>query len=143
MSGVVKMALISTVTSANQVLLAEELIKFDTNNVRTGCTITHAPGSNTVIITGAGVYKVHLTANIVPTATGVVELQLLRNGDEVDGALASATVVATAVTNVSFETYIKVLPSCPYVDNQAQLQIRTSAGATINKGATLIVDKVA
>lgn len=74
--------------------------------------------SNTISLNTQGWYKVHVTINATGTAVGVNTFQLYQNGVAIPGALASHTISAVGdVRNFSFETIIRVLPSCVCQNN--------------------------
>lgn len=137
------MALLNTVNTASQTVLANGFLTFATNEVKQGCNcrISHVAGSNTIELNGAGVYLVTVNADVAPTGAGLISMQLLRNGVLVNGAIASVTGVAATTENLSFTTLVKVLCcSCPdVVNNQASLQVRLTAPATVtNVSATVV-----
>lgn len=137
-----KSALETTVT-ADQAVVANGLIEFDTNNVLTGCSIQHAAGSNTVAIICHGLYQVAANVDIDPSAAGDITVQLLNNGVVVPGAEATITGAAADTYSVAFSALLKVLKSCPCViDNTANLQVQITGAATV-KNANLLVVKLA
>lgn len=137
------MAVLNTVNTASQTVLADGFLALATNEVKQGCNcrIVHVAGSNTIELNGAGVYLVTVNADVVPTDAGLITMQLLRNGVVVNGAEATVTGVAATVENMSFTTLVRVLCcSCPdVVNNQANLQIQLTAPATVtNVSATVV-----
>lgn len=134
------MAFLNTINTISQDILADGLIVFDSNKVKQGCKINHFAGSNAIELIGAGVYLVTVNADVIPTDAGLISMQLLRNGDLVDGALATVTGVAGETANLSFTTLVKVLKSCPcIIDNNATLQVQLTAPASVtNASATLV-----
>lgn len=135
------MATLNTINAESQAILADGFMTFATNQVRTGCgcEIVHTAGSNTIELRGAGVYLVTVNADVAPTGAGLITMQLVRNTLAVSGAEASVTGVAGETENLSFTTLVKVLRSCPVIDNQANLQVQLTAPATVtNVSATIV-----
>lgn len=134
------MALLNTINDTTQNILANGLVSFASNEIKRGCTINHVTGGNAIELNGAGIYLVSVNADVAPTNAGLISMQLLRNSDPVDGALATVTGVAGDTVNLSFTTLVKVLQSCPcIIDNDATLQVQLTAPATVsNVSATII-----
>lgn len=130
-------------TPLPQVIPVDGLVNFVNNNVLTGCAISHAQGSSTIVLEKAGLYKVSFNADILGTAEGVVSLRLLNNNVAVVGALASETVAVGATSNVSFETLIKVAPSCHCVKNISNIQVQLQTTAATLTNANINVVKLA
>ena len=134
------MALLNTINNVIQNVLADGLLTFTSNEVKIGCKISHFAGSNAIELNGAGIYLVSVNADVVPTGAGLISMQLLRNGDPVDGALATVTGVAGETANLSFTTLVKVLQSCPcIVENDATLQVQLTAPATVSNVSATVV----
>ena len=135
------MATLNTINTESQTILANGFLTFATNEVRSGCgcEIVHTAGSNTIELRGAGIYLVTVNADIAPTGAGLITMQLIRNNLVVSGAEASVTGTAAGVENLSFTTLIKVLRSCPVIENQANLQVQLTAPATVSNVSMTIV----
>lgn len=134
------MALLNAVNTASQTLVANGLVNYTTNTVFKNCGITHVAGSNTVSLKRAGVYLVTVNADVVPTAAGLVSLQLLDNNVLVPGAKGSFTGTAGDTENVSFTTLVRVLKSCAgVIDNTANLQVQVTAGVTLTNANISVV----
>lgn len=131
---------LNTSNSASQALAVNNFVAFNTNNVSTGCAISHGVGSSTISLNQPGIYKVDFNANILGTAAGIVTLQLLNNNVAVAGALTSETFSVGTTDNVSFSTLIRVRPSCPCVTNVAnlQVQLQTTAATLTNANVTVV-----
>ena len=117
--------MINSYTNTTLAVLTNEALNFNINSVKTGCTVTHSPGSTTFSLNKPGFYFV--TFNGAGAATGAtvgnIVVQLQQNGVDIPGALASAesTTALTDVKNLSFSTIIQVKPSCCAVDNNVNL----------------------
>lgn len=117
--------MINSYTNTSLAVLTNETLNFNINSIKTGCTVTHSPGSTTFSLNKPGFYFV--TFNGVGAATdtpvGNIIVQLQQNGVNVPGALTSAasTTALTDVESLSFSTIIQVKPSCCAVDNNVNL----------------------
>lgn len=107
------MKLLNLVDSTNQSVLTGGIVNLG-SVIHRVCGGTFAfTNSNTIALNQQGWYKVHVTINATGTAIGVNTFQLYQNGVAVSGALASHTITAVGdVRNFSFETIVRVLPSC-------------------------------
>jgi len=130
------------VTTAEQTVAAGGVVSFATNNLLTGCSISHVAGGNAVTIPAAGLYQVTFDGDVLPTAAGGVTIQLYNNGVAVPGAQASFTGVATELVHVGFNTLIKVLQSCNCINNTASLQVQSADEVQI-ANANITVVKLA
>ena len=107
------MKLLNLVNSTNQSVLAGGTVNLGSVIHRVCNGTFNFTNSNTIALNNQGWYKVHVTINATGTAVGVNTFQLYQNGAAVSGALASHTIAAIDdVRNFSFETIIRVLPSC-------------------------------
>lgn len=126
-----KSTLVTTAVNAQDVLI-DGLIEFAVNNVTTGTSIQHTPGSNTTTVSNQGLYIVTFNTDLVSQSAGDITVQLLNNGVAVPGAEATITAAAADTYHVAFTTILKVLKSCPcVVDNTATLQVQVSVASTI------------
>lgn len=133
---------LDAVTLNDQILTADGLLEFDSNNVWTGRSIFHNAGAN-VRLLKAGLYLVTVGADVLADAAGEVTLQLLNNNIEVPGAQATYTATATATEHLSFEALIHVpLSCCSYSTTTANLTVTISADATVSN-AHIVVAKLA
>ena len=69
--------------------------------------------NDSILLGGAGYYKVSLTATFTAPTAGVVTLRLLQDGVNVQGATASTTITTatTEVRSLSFDAIVRV-PCC-------------------------------
>lgn len=135
------MASLYTVTTNPQQLLANGLVDFDTNVVKSACNclIQHVASGDTVEVRQAGVYEVSVNANVTPTDAGEITLQLLNNDSVVSGAQCTSTGVASTTENMAFTSLIRVMRSCQgVIDNNANLQVQVTAPCTISNIAMTI-----
>lgn len=112
------MKLLNLVNATSQSVLTGGIVNLG-NVVHRVCGGTFDfTNSNTIELNTQGWYKVHVTINATGTAVGVNTFQLYQNGVAIPGALASHTISAVGdVRNFSFETIIRVLPSCVCQNN--------------------------
>ena len=122
--------MLDIVSSASQTLTTGSDITFDTNRIATSCTARHVAGTSVVTLNRPGYYFVGF--NTIVTATEATEtnpitVQLFNNGDEILGATASAlSATNTTDINLSFQTIVKIMPSCCAVNNTGNLTFRTT-----------------
>lgn len=55
-------------TTASQTLLAGNNVTFANNGVLTGCSISHAAGTSTIVLGKPGLYYVSFEADVLPSA---------------------------------------------------------------------------
>ena len=123
--------MISTYTSISQTVAADGTLNFDTTRVLTGCTVKHADGTPTFTLTKPGYYFVTFDGVVTSDAAGTVTVELLNGADPVPGAIASTALDADGIATLNFTTIVRVLPSCPAIDNTTKLSVLNSGiGAT-------------
>ena len=123
--------MISTYTSISQAVAVDGTLNFDTTCVLTGCTVKHADGTPTFTLTRPGYYFVTFDGVVTSDAAGTVTVELLNGADPVPGAIASTTLAADGIATLNFSTIVRVLPSCPAIDNTTKLSVLNSGiGAT-------------
>ena len=122
--------MLDIVSSASQTLTTGSDITFDTNRIATNCTARHVAGTSVVTLNRPGYYFVGF--NTIATATEATEtnpitVQLFNNGDEILGATASElSATNTTDINLSFQTIVKIMPSCCAINNTGNLTFRTT-----------------
>lgn len=129
-----------TQNSAGQALDAGALIALATTKTSLGTCTEHIAGSTSVTLKAAGTYKVEF--NGIFTATGDVSVQLYSNTVAVADAVATASSTgATDYVNLSFVTFITVLPSCRAVNNTTSLTLKNINADTMYL-ANLVISRV-
>ena len=123
--------MINTYNITTQNVAANGTVAFTTDRILTGCTVTR--NGNTFQLNKPGYYYVTFNAVAAATETvGDLTVELYNNGVAVPGATATVT-TATAGNNdnYAFTTIIRVLPSCPMINNTAELTVvNTGVDAT-------------
>ena len=126
--------MISTYNSTTQTVEVDGAYVFDTNRIATGCTVGHVPGTTTFTLTKPGYYYVTFNTTFTTTTTGIATVELRNGGTVVPGATGSETVTTAGDTkSIAFATIIKILPSCPAIDNTTTL---TFVATTLELEAT-------
>lgn len=123
--------MISTYSSISQAVAVDGTLNFDTTRVLTGCTVKHADGTPTFTLTRPGYYFVTFDGVVTADAAGTVTVELLNGAAAVPGAIASTALAADGIATLNFSTIVRVLPSCPAIDNTTKLSVLNSGiGAT-------------
>ena len=126
--------MISTYNSTTQTVEVDGAYVFDTNRIATGCTVGHVPGTTTFTLTKPGYYYVTFNTTFTTATTGIATVELKNGGTTVPGAIGAETVTTAGDTkSIAFATIIKVLPSCPAIDNTTTL---TFVATTLELEAT-------
>ena len=126
--------MISTYNSTTQTVEVDGAYVFDTNRIATGCTVGHVPGTTTFTLTKPGYYYVTFNTTFTTADTGIATVELKNGGITVPGAIGAETVTTAGDTkSIAFATIIKVLPSCPAIDNTTTL---TFVATTLELEAT-------
>ena len=123
--------MISSYNTTSQAVATDGLLTFTTDRILTGCTATR--NGQTFQLNKPGYYYVTFNAVAAATTTvGELTVELYNNGVAVPGAEASyTTTTAGENANYAFSTIIRVLPSCPLVNNTANLTVvNTGVDAT-------------
>ena len=123
--------MISSYNITSQAIVSNGPLNFTTDRILTGCTATR--NGQTFQLNKPGYYYVTFNAVAAATTTvGELTVELYNNGVAVPGAEASyTTTTAGENANYAFSTIIRVLPSCPLVNNTANLTVvNTGVDAT-------------
>ena len=134
--------MINSYSIISQAVAADGTLNFDTTRILTGCTVKHADGTPTFTLTKPGYYFVTFDGVITGTTAGIVTVELLNGADAVPAALASTTVAADAVETLNFATIVRVLPSCPSIDNTTKLTVANTGVATTFTSANINITKL-
>lgn len=135
-----------TYTLNDQTVATNASLTLD-NNLTSGCTncnlIQHTAGSTTITLR-QGVYVINFNCDATSATTGPLSFQLYNNDVAVPAALATNTIAtANDISNFSFSTIVRVLCSCPAINNNAQLTIRnTGENTAIVSNVAVTIHKV-
>lgn len=113
-----------TYTATSQTVAVGEPVALNTNGINNCCMIQHMAGSTIISIIKPGIYIVDVNCDATSATAGEQSFTLLNNNVAVPGAEATSTIAtANDISNFSFTSAIRVLPSCPVIDNEAVLTI--------------------
>ena len=113
--------MISSYSLVSQTIAVDGTLNFDTTRVLTGCTVKHADGTPTFTLDKPGYYFITFDGIVTSATAGTVTVELLNGADPVPGASASIALVADGIATLNFSTIVRVLPSCPAIDNTTKL----------------------
>lgn len=132
--------MISSYNSTTQTVEVGSAYVFDTNRVVTGCTVGHVPGTSTFTLNKPGYYYVTFNTVLTTEAAGEATVELRNGGIAVPGAVGTETVTTIGDTkSISFSIIVRVLPSCPAIDNAATLTfVATDLALTATEAAVNI-----
>lgn len=134
--------MINSYTNISQAVAADSTINFDTTRILTGCTVIHADGTPTFTLTKPGYYFVTFNGVVTGTTAGTVTAELLNGAVAVPGAISSASVAVGDITTLSFATIVRVLPSCPSIDNTTKLTVLNSGVDTTYDNVNINITKL-
>lgn len=129
-------------TTASQTLLADNNVVFANNGVLTGCSISHAAGTPTIVLGKPGLYYVSFEADALPSAAGTITVALQNNSVTIPGAITSITGTAATTTRIILDAIVEVRPSCYAVDNTKNLTFNNGGVETAYTNATVSVIKL-
>lgn len=136
--------MIYSYTNTAQTVAANDNIVFTIDDIKTGCTVTHAADTAVFTFNKPGYYYVIFSgvASATAEATEPITVNFYDGSAAIEGATSSAlSAAADTPVTLSVATIIQVKPSCPSVDNTVILTIRntgieaeyTNAAITITK----------
>lgn len=125
---------------------ANTAVKFENVVVETGCTATATPGTTTINLNKPGYYMVQFNgygAASTAAATGTVEITMYNNGVEVPYASSSnSSTTTTDVEDIGFSTIVRVLPSCPSIDNDVAITFVNTGTSALFYNTNVVVTKL-
>lgn len=134
---------LSAFTTASQTLLAGNNVVFDNNGILTGCSISHAAGTPTIVLGKPGLYYVSFEADVLPSAADAITVALQNNSVTIPGAITSVTgATTTTTTRIILDVIVEVKPSCYAVDNTKNLTFNNSGVEAAYTNATVSVIKL-
>lgn len=134
-----------TDVSGGRVTQDNTSIIFDNKTIQTDCTVTANEPTNTITLRRAGIYLVQFSAIISNTTSSseFIGINMERDGIDVPEAHTGATSSSTdALVAVSFNTLVRVKPSCCAVDNTTRLQFKVTGSDALVYFANVVVSKV-
>lgn len=134
-----------TEVSGGRVTQDNTSIVFDNKTIQTDCTVTANEPTNTITLRRAGIYLVQFNAIISNTtsASEFIGINMERDGIDVPEAHTGATSSSTDdLVAVSFNTLVRVKPSCCAVDNTTRLQFKVTGSDALVYFANVVVSKV-
>lgn len=137
-----KKSLLNTYTNTTQTVVADGLLRFDNINIDTGCSIDFTAGSTSITLDKPGAYLIVADVVLNTDTAGVVTLQLNKNGTAINGATASVTTVVGNEYTLNTSTIVKVLPSCPAINNVTTITVANTGIAATYTNTNLIVIKL-
>jgi hypothetical protein len=135
--------MISAYNSATQTVATGGAFVFDTNRIVTGCTVGHVPGTSALVLNKPGYYYITFNTTFTTATTGDATVELQNGGIAIPGANATETVTTAGDTkSISFTTIVKVLPSCPAIDNTTTLTFVATSIALDASTASVSITKL-
>lgn len=131
--------MVNAYTNTSVAVASSAAIPFMNNRYVVGCGSRHTPGSETITLSRPGYYLVNFVGDMT-AAAGEVSVQLYNNGVAVPGALGTATVdTAGDLKNIGISSVVKVLGSCPCIENCANLTVNNTGLASTYSNAEITV----
>lgn len=128
-----------------QDLTVNEDLIFTVDEIKTGCTVTHAAGTTTFVFNKPGYYYVTFNgvASATAAATDPITAELYNGAVAIPGALSSALSAAIDTpVSLSISTIIQVRPNCPAIDNTVNLTVKNVGIEANYTNATLTITKL-
>lgn len=128
-----------------QDLTVNEDLVFTVDEIKTGCTVTHAAGTTTFVFNKPGYYYVTFNgvASATAAATDPITAELYNGAVAIPGALSSALSAAIDTpVSLSISTIIQVRPNCPAIDNTVNLTVKNVGIEANYTNATLTITKL-
>lgn len=129
-----------------QNLNTNSIIVFTTDEVMTGCTVTHTEGTGMFVLSKPGYYYVTVTGDFAATAeeTDPISIQLYNGANTLTAATASELSTSdTDIVNLTINAIIKVEPSCCIVNNNVRLNVVNTGVAATAFNTTITITKIA
>ena len=138
--------MIDSYTNTSQTVASEGLLSFATNDVLTGCTVTHGAGTTSFTLRKPGFYFISFTGtgSVSGATAGTITVNLLKNGNSVPGATATQSSASTTdFRTVNFSKIVQVLPSCCAINNITTLTFQNVGSEAIFTNANVVITKLA
>ena len=128
-----------------QTLSTDDNIVFNVDQIKTGCTVTHASGTPVFTFNKPGYYYVTFSgvASATAAATDPIVVEMYNGATPVSGALSSAlSAAADTPVHFSISTIIQVRPNCPAIDNTVNLVVKNTGIEALYENVTIIITKL-
>ena len=94
---------------------------------------------NTILINRVGYFDVKGQFTLTATSAGTLTVQLLANGNAINGALATQTVAEGDTISLNVDKVVKVLPTSS--NSRANISFETTSACTLNN-SRVQVDRI-
>lgn len=122
------------INTTDQVLTANSPVTFNAVVAKRYKCISFL--GSTFNIRCAGAYRISFDADINPTATGEITVNIVNNGVVVATNTINATIAE--LTHLHMQTVVPIRPSCRSIDNTANIQVVLVDGATVSNPSIII-----
>lgn len=137
--------MIYSYSATPQTVAVNDNLDFNINEIKTGCTVTHAAGTPIFVFNKPGYYYVTFNgvASATAAATDPITAELYNGTVAIPGALSSALSAAIdTLVSLSISTIIQVRPNCPAIDNTVNLVVKNVGIAANYTNATITITKL-
>ena len=137
--------MIYSYSATPQTVAVDDNLTFTINDIKTGCTVTHAAGTPTFVFNKPGYYYVTFNgvASATEAATDPITAELYNGTVAIPGALSSALSAAIDTpVSLSISAIIQVRPNCPAIDNTVNLVVKNVGIAANYTNATITITKL-
>ena len=137
--------MIYSYTIAPQTIITDDNVIFNIDQIKTGCTVTHAAGTPTFTFNKPGYYYVTFNgvASATAAATDPIVVEMYNGATPISGALSSALSAAVDTpVNLTISTIIQVRPNCPAIDNTVNLVVKNTGIEANYTNATITITKL-
>lgn len=137
--------MIYSYTIAPQTIITDDNVIFNIDQIKTGCTVSHAAGTPTFTFNKPGYYFVTFNgvASATAAATDPIVVEMYNGATPISGALSSALSAAVDTpVSLTISTIIQVRPNCPAIDNTVNLVVKNTGIEANFTNATITITKL-
>lgn len=137
--------MIYSYTIAPQTIISDDNVIFNIDQIKTGCTVSHAAGTPTFTFNKPGYYFVTFNgvASATAAATDPIVVEMYNGATPISGALSSALSAAVDTpVSLTISTIIQVRPNCPAIDNTVNLVVKNTGIEANFTNATITITKL-
>lgn len=134
--------MINSTNVASQIVQSGQNVVFDSNPIKTNCSVKHSDGSGLFSIRKPGLYNIFFQANAVATAAAQdVQLALEISGEAIGSALAHDTL--TAVDDYRSIAIMTVVRICECGDTPVVVTVGNVADTDVTlENASLTIERI-